>query len=195
MQMVTVALLRHGGSHLIRPLVTRLMPTAVLVEPGKGQAALDEAMGPIVVLRRDPRNRMVSTLRWMREKGGLKATELESAGQDDDSRLAWLLTHRTAQRHTFIEGMTKWARIWCSWSDGLQLRFEDFAADGVFQVERLALHLGVECDAASIYSEVYGIARTYTGRHSIWQEWAGPKSIAAWKTGGGPELMEIMGYD
>src|SRR4051812_49294270 len=62
----TVALLRHGGSHLIRPIVSRL--GFEIVEPGNFGAPLDQAVGPVVVFLRDPRDRMVSTLRWWREK-------------------------------------------------------------------------------------------------------------------------------
>lgn len=183
MTVATVALMRHGGSHLIRPIVAKM--GFDIREPGNFDFPIDEAEGPVVVFLRDPRDRMAASLRWWMERG-----KGDRYGESSDEQLAGMLTEGG-----FIADMTRWAGIWCKWPGSLTVRFEDLRSDGVYQVSRIARHLGVDCDAAAIFNEVYGKGRTYTGRHSNWVEHFGPLSIAAWSTHGGPDLLETMGYE
>lgn len=185
----TVALMRHGGSHLIRPIVAGL--GFQIIEPGNFGAGLDEARGPVIVFVRDPRDRMVSTYRWWMQKPR-KAGQLETAADTTDGQIAWLLSEQG-----FLAEMLEWARIWCSWPDRLTARFEGFRADGCAEVTRIAMHLGLVRDYqrdADLFCRVYGHGRTYTGRHSDWRQTFGPLSNEAWAEHGGPELLDLMGY-
>jgi hypothetical protein len=177
----TVALMRHGGSHLIRPIVANM--GFDIIEPGKS-GPIDKAEGPVVVFLRDPRDRMAATLRWWRarEKG-------RRYGKDPDAQLAGML-----DKEGFMAHMRLWADIWCNWPGALTVRFEDMRRDGPREVARIAAHLGVECDPVAAFEAVYGKGRTYTGRHSVWSEHFGPKSRDAWDRLGGTELLRVMGY-
>lgn len=188
MTTATVALMRHGGSHLIRPIVAEM--GFDIVEPGK-TGPIDKAVGPVVVFLREPRNRMVATLRWRYQKPKY-VKSLSLVGTEKDDHMAYLLGE-----YGFLAEMLVWARIWCAWPNAITVRFEDFADKGVFEIGRIARHLGVKDDAkrnAELYALYYGHARTYTGAHSVWREWFGPKSEVVWERGGGPELLTLMGY-
>lgn len=190
MTIATVALLRHGGSHLIRPIVAGL-GCEEIVEPGKN-APLDRAQGPVIAFVRDPRDRMAATLRWWRGKPG-KAARLPAG---DDEALAWLLVQ--AEDGGFLAAMLEWARIWCFWPGALRVSFEDMRAQGPAEVGRIAAHLGLPADPARdgrLFGEHYAAGKTYTGRHSDWRQTFGPLANAAWAAHGGAELLEIMGYD
>lgn len=203
----TVALLRHGGSHLIRPVIADL--GFGIVEPGKDGAPLNRAFGKVVVFLRDPRDRMASTWRWRVERfpeghqfaGMLKKpkhfAELERAAPGDmDRQIAWLLEGGGG----FLREMAHWAKIWCRWPDALKIRFEDFAEreHGIAQVSDIAGHLGLEPDLprdCAIYQFHYANSRTYTGELSRWEDYFGPASTAAWERSGGPQLLRLMGYE
>lgn len=185
----TVALLRHGGSHLIRPIVSKL--GAEIIEPGNFGAPLDQAHGPVIVFLRDPRDRMAATHRWWSQKPR-KARLMGLAGNSTDEQIAWLLDDAG-----FLGEMLRWARIWCYWPQALKVRFEDIAGCGTEEIRRIASHLGLVRDYqrdAEIYDAVWLKGRTYTGKHSDWREYFGPQSNEVWKTNGGPELLELMGY-
>lgn len=189
MTVATVALLRHGGSHLIRPIIARL--GLRIVEPGNFGASMDEARGPVIVFLRDPRDRMVATWRWWREKPR-KAASMAQGGDSADAQIAWLLG-----AGGFLPEMLRWAHIWCRWPGALTVRFEDMRADGCAEVARIAGHLGLPADAerdVAIFAEVYGRSRTYTGSHSDWRASFGPAATASWGAHGGAELLELMGY-
>lgn len=186
--MITVALMRHGGSHLIRPIVHG-MTGAQLLEPGKKGRPIDRAEGPVIVFLREPRDRMVATFRWWSKKEG-KAARLAAAGKSVDRQMAWLLSDAG-----FMADMLRWSKIWCSWPGALTVRFEDIRANGPSEVERIATFLGVKCDADELFGQVYKNSPTYTGRHSDWREWFGPRSLAAWDANGGQELLRVMDYD
>lgn len=208
----TIALMRHGGSHLIRPVVAALQEVAhettldfvlellsidglkgpEIVEPGKFGAPPDEARGAVVVFLRDPRDRMVATHRWWSGKPR-KAISMAAWGDTVDAQIAWLLTEGE-----FLPEMLRWARVWCKWPDALTARFEDMRVDGCAEVTRIASHLHMKKDTvrdAAIFGAIYGRARTYTGSHSDWRQTFGPLSNAAWAGNGGPELLELMGYE
>ncbi len=184
----TIALMRHGGSHLIRPIVAQM--GFDIVEPGNFGAPLDEAQGPVIVFLRDPRDRMVSTLRWWREKPR-KLTELtvKCKGKSDDEQLLYLLSE-----DGFLEEMLTWARIWCNWPNALIIRFEDIRYQGCSVIDTIADHLGFVGDTEAIFNAVYEKSHTFTGRYSNWYEWFGVKSNSYWELNGGIELLELMGY-
>lgn len=192
MTVATVALLRHGGSHLIRPIVARL--GFDIIEPGKHGAAIDQAEGPVIVFLRDPRDRMVATWRWWLRQPG-KSDRLARVSAVPDEQLAWLLAEADGG---FVAEMLRWAEIWCAWPNALTVRFEELRETGTREIARIAAHLGKPEDYqrdAAIWDAVFEKGRTFTGRYSDWREMFGPKSTAAWEEHGGPRLLELMGYD
>ena len=190
MTVATVALLRHGGSHLIRPIVSQL--GFEIIEPGNFGAPLDEAQGPVIVFLRDPRDRMAATHRWWLGKPR-KAASMAAGGDTADAQIAWLLTEGE-----FLSEMLRWAEIWCQRPGGIVVRFEKLRESGARDIARIAFHLGIARDDdrdAAIFTAVYARGRTYTGNHSDWRKTFGPLSNAAWAGNGGPELLRLMGYE
>jgi hypothetical protein len=185
----TVALMRHGGSHLIRPIVAQL--GFEIIEPGNFGAPLDQAQGPAIVFLRDPRDRMVATHRWWLDKPR-KAASMAAGGETADAQIAWLLTDGE-----FLPEMRRWARIWCAWSGALTVRFEDLRERGTNEIARMAAFLGLPANAerdAALFGQVYRHGRTYTGHHSNWQDTFGPRAKQVWALHGGPDLLWMMGY-
>lgn len=179
--------MRHGGSHLIRPIVAKL--GFDIIEPGNFGARLDEKVGPVIVFLRDPRDRMVSTMRWWRGKPR-KAAQLAKAGDTDDLQILYLLKDQG-----FMEEMLVWANIWCKfYGPRLQLNFERMSILTVGTIARY-LNLGPnEKRDERIFLEVYEHSRTYTGKHSKWQDSFGPLSLEYWNNNGGSNLLSLMGY-
>lgn len=190
MPIATVALMRHGGSHLIRPIVAEL--GFDIIEPGNFGAPIGEARGKVIVWLRDPRDRMVSTMRWWRNKPR-KLNALTAAGDSDDEQLAWLLGEGG-----FLPEMLRWSRIWCArplgTENALAVRFEDMRQWPIVEIDAIARHLGVACDAVAIRDLTLERGRTFTGRYSDWRQSFGPLATAVWSAQGGAELLEIMGY-
>jgi hypothetical protein len=185
MPTATVALMRHGGSHLIRPIVAKL--GFDIVEPGNFGAPLAEAVGPVIVFLRDPRNRMSATLRWWAARGKLHPSVTNAAM---DEQMLFLLREKG-----FLEEMLRWASVWCNWSPPKTVvRFERMNLASIRLIaNRLGLSRDVERDKR-IFGEVYGKGRTYTGNHSNWKEYFGPLSMTYWNNSGGSELLKLMGY-
>lgn len=179
--------MRHGGSHLIRPIVA--MMGFSIIEPGKDGAPSDHAEGPVIVFLRDPRDRMVSTMRWWRNKPR-KLAMMASCGDFDDAQIAWLL-----REGGFMAHMLQWSRIWCPWPGAIVSRFEAMREDGSMEIARIADHLGVAASAPEIHASVFEKGRTFTGRYSNWRESFGPRADAAWSDLGGAELLRIMHYE
>jgi hypothetical protein len=187
-RIATVALMRHGGSHLIRPIVAGL--GFEIVEPGNFGTPLDEAVGPIIVFLRDPRNRMVATLRWWRSKPR-KAALFETGDVSDDAQIRYLLDNQG-----FLEEMLQWARVWCKWTERnpLHVYFESFDYKSI---KAIADHLNLLRDDERdqrLFNTIYKHGRTYTGSHSNWTDSFGPLSIDFWNQNGGGELLQLMGY-
>jgi hypothetical protein len=179
--------MRHGGSHLIRPIVANL--GFDIIEPGNFGAPLDQAVGSVIVFLRDPRDRMVSTLRWWRGKPR-KAASLGD-GNNDDAQIRHLL-----ENMGFLAEMLVWANIWCNWTKTVpyKVHFETVSSRVVGGIaSHLKLPQNPDRDER-IFSDVYGHGRTYTGNHSKWRGHFGPLSIEYWNNKGGRDLLEMMGY-
>lgn len=184
----TIALLRHGGSHLIRPIVANL--GFDIIEPGNFGAPLGQAVGPVIVFLRDPRDRMASTLRWWLDKPR-KASLFPSTVATKDEQILFLLDDQA-----FLSEMLVWADIWCNWSKSMpyRVRFETISPR---VVGGIANHLGLPQNPdrdEKIFSCVYGHGRTYTGSHSKWREYFGSMSLEFWNNNGGKDLLGMMGY-
>ena len=197
---ITVAALRHGGTHLITPIIRRL--TGKTVYSPKGDAALHCIPSPIVVVfLRDPCNRVVLNLRYKME--GLW--------------VAWDKSHRDAHLFDFlskrkkpgaltpIEYMIQWEQRWRSDTDReskfIHTRFETLVdeAASLGEVTRIASLLtaaGLDLEATPSEARAYSIGQsgTYTGSHSQFRDWFGPKSAAYWRREFGHELTKRMGY-
>jgi hypothetical protein len=200
-KIATVALLRHGGSHLIRPIVAAL--GFEILEPGNFGAPPDRAEGPVIVWLRDPRDRMVSTMRFWNGEGPRakpkKAASLRRYGADPDAWLAGLLGPEG-----FMEHMRGWARTWCYWPGACISRFEDMRRDGPGEISRIAQHLSFghlsvghwgAGPASALYARVFEQGSTFTGHYSDWRSAFGPRARAAWDELGGAELLRVMGYE
>lgn len=183
----TVALLRHGGSHLIRPIIANL--GFDIIEPGNFGAPLDQAVGPIIVFLRDPRDRMASTLRWWLDKP--RKASLFSSDATRDEQILFLLDDQQ-----FLVEMLKWANVWCNWRKTVpyKVHFETISSR---VVGGIANYLGLPQNPdrdERIFSDVYGHGRTYTGSYSKWREYFGPLSLEFWNRNGGQDLLNMMGY-
>ncbi len=198
----TVAAMRHGGTHLITPVVRRL--TNKPVYSPKGRSSLTCIPSKVVIVfPRDPRNRAISNVRY---KLGREAVDLlDAAGRDE--ALAHYLQHRKAPGELLpIEFMTQWAMLWVGGkfagerTKWMLCRFEELAGpNALVECTKIATFL-TECGATLVATaeeaRVYacGMSGTYTGRHSNYREWFGPKSTHFWHRNFGPACTRIMGY-
>lgn len=199
----TVAALRHGGTHLIQPIVRRL--TGKTVYAPKGNISLHCIPSRIVVVfTRDPRNRVVSNLRY---KTGLMLDRTTLA--DRDQALLHFLKTSKAQGHDLpIDHMQKWATVWVGMAEKPGKRavklmtFEALAspATGVDEVLQLVAFLNqaqddpLRASSESAYEYSMGKSGTFTGRHSDWREWFGEESRRFWRANFGAALTSRMGY-
>lgn len=184
----TVIVMRHGGSHLILPLV-RAIARQPLYRPKGNEALICKPSGPTIIFIRNPRNRLVSFFRWKR---GFPETLAER-----DAALAWfmtLVTGRHSKKLNPLQFMLAWANRWMR-EDGLLVRFEDMIGPhGEAEAVRIQKFLGTEGDAALVHKAIVG-ATTFTGRHSDWREWFGPQSLARYRANGGEDLDKLMRYE
>lgn len=198
MDQAIVALLRHGGSHYIRPVVHQFGFEPV--EPGKnGVPVQTSVMGrPVIVFTRDPRDRMVSTWRWRvavdESEQPLKRKHFETmqrVGRDQDEQIAWLLSH-----DGFMTEMIRWAEAWCNDDvPALRIKYEDRS---VAQVTQIAKYLGRPRNVArdtNMFVKLNEHARTVNPVKSDWRTGFGPASNEAWGRGGGSHLLQLMGYE
>jgi len=127
--------------------------------------------GPLVFIRRDPRNALVS---WVRFEG-MPVTQgtLISA------------TPRYLAMIAPFEG-------WLSDPRAHVVRFEDLVASDA-AMRGIAAHVGVPyLDDA--WPNLPNHTKTWTGRLSDWREHWTPAVDAAWAAAGGPALLERWGY-
>lgn len=191
-RVATVALMRHGGSHLIRPIVSGM--GFELVEPGNFNAPIDKAFGPVVFFPRDPRDRVVSLLRFNLRFKPAKRLIAAKKGTANDTMLAV-----TLNSEPFIAEMLRWAKIWAVWPGALRLNYEELAASSTAlgAVAKISAFLGLSKDAdrdQRLLASVFEKSHTFSGEHSHWQDWFGRQSLEIWQRDGGPELVQILGY-
>lgn len=199
----TVAALRHGGTHFITPIVRKL--TGKTVYSPKGIISIHCIPSRVcVVFTRDPRNRLISNIRYK------LATHDDALNEMDRDNLVLEFLKRAKQPgHDLpIDFMHKWATVWL---DRVEtplkravklMRFETLAdpARGLDEVRALVAFLNEAQDdpllatAEEAYEYSFGKSGTWTGRHSNWREWFGPKSKAFWRANFGAALTKKMGY-
>jgi len=182
----TVMVMRHAGSHLIKPLMRRLTGQA-LYSPKGDDALIRDPSGKVVVFLRDPRDRAVSGYRY---KAGRRGQDVSDVG------LARFLSRKPKGGITPIEFMQAWGQRWNNYPGAMVMRFEDLvrdAAERKAQVDRLAGYVGCG-DPADAIAYAFETSRTFTGRYSSWPEWFGPLATKAWHDGGGARAVKAMGY-
>lgn len=197
----TVAAMRHGGTHLITPIVRKFTDRPVYSP--KGLASLNCIPSDIVIVFvRDPRNRVVSNLRY---KLGDRAKALDQAGRDQ-ALLAFLASRKGEESFTVIDFMIRWAQKWVRDDLGravrrsTRVRFEELAGENsLAEVARIGKFLqdaGAELVASPSEAKAYALGKsgTWTGSHSNWREWFGPSSIKHWRANFGPNCTQMMGY-
>lgn len=186
---ITVMVMRHGGSHLIKPIVRYL--TGLPIYSPKGQNALTAIpSGKLVVFPRDPRSRAISGYRY-KLKRRRKATP-------SDAGLARYLSAPPSGGIGVVQFMREWAERWMYWPGAMMVRFEDLVFDPASrhrEVVRLGRFLSSERDASEAISYAFETSHTFTGKYSTWDEWAGPLSREAWEREGGDDVVRMMGYD
>lgn len=199
----TVAAMRHGGTHLINPVVRRLTNKPVYSPKGASSLVCTPS-SIVIVFPRDPRNRAVSNVRY---KLGREAVDrLDEAGRDE-ALFHYLSTRKSGDALLPIEFMTRWAQRWCHGKFGnagthwMLCRFEELAGpNALLECTKIATFLkevGADLVCTPDVARAYalGTSGTFTGRHSNYREWFGPKSIAFWNRNFGPSCTMEMGYN
>lgn len=188
----TVAAMRHGGTHLITPIVRTL--TGRTVYSPKGLQSLNCIPSQVVIVfRRDPRNRLVSNFRYKNPGALERLTPTER-----DAQLAAFMVARSVKKPISpLEFMKRWALCWYHYPGAFDLSFEDLVGpEGLQHVRWLAEFLEVKRTGAPLEAYEYSLGKsgTWTGRHSRWEEWFGPLSREAWGKFHGDELVRYLGY-
>ena len=192
----TVAAMRHSGTHLITPIVRFL--TGKTVYSPKGDSSLICIPSPVVIVFvRDPRNWLIAAYRYKHPRTPWPSQEFDEAahreGRALDKKLAAFIP-------PYVEFARKWAARWMGWPGSLGVRFEHLTGDAdraIAEIRRIQTFLGEPAAAASaedVYARVYKQSGTFSGRHSRYQEWFGPETMAVWKRHGGDRIAEMMGY-
>ena len=199
---VTIAARRHGGTHLINPLCKRLA--------GRKCFSADKARslfvptGPLVVFTRDPRNTLISRLRWDLKNKGLPANPPPDFGYDEKlARRLGMTTmpnDRDPPEFWYLTGMKYQLAYWGYWLalgyPKIVSRFETLANEdtGVAETARIGEYLQTKEDPEAIFRGLFRVSPTYNGSFSDWREWFGPLSMEAFKRNGGPAVLAVMGY-
>lgn len=197
----TVAAMRHGGTHLITPIVRKFTDRPVYSP--KGVASLNCIPSDVVIVfTRDPRNRVVSNLRY---KLGDQAKGL-NADQRDEALATFLASRKHDGALTVIDFMARWAQKWRRPNIGPSVRFatlvrfEELAGENsLAETTRIGKFLadsGAKLVAAASEARAYALGKsgTWTGSHSNYAEWFGPRARDYWRSNFGPDCTRAMGY-
>lgn len=185
--------MRHGGTHLVKPVLSKLVGKW---QGGKWRTALErEALGPTVVVTRDPRNRAVSAFRW-KNKG---RTRQPGIVETDKALAKYLTAVKDNTGTTIMEFMHAWADRWMGLDGVHYSRFEDFISGEKYvirAINKIANHAGIETTPAEIKHWYYSVYKGvgFSGQHSNYRQWFGPRTTEAWIAAGGEELVRKMGY-
>lgn len=184
----TVLVMRHGGSHLIIPMINML--TKHFVYAPKSEEALQCDISKAVVFYRNPRNQLTAHWRWKLK--GQKAPEDEI----DDRIASFLIKKKESENFSPITYLDAWSKYCFSSTTALFIRFEDFriSHEAIQNLKRIASYFDAKTqDVNRIYHHHYGKG-TYTGNHSDWRQYWGPKTIKAYEEHGGLIIDRRMGY-
>lgn len=197
----TVAAMRHGGTHLITPIVRKFTDRPVYSP--KGAASLNCIPSDVVIVfLRDPRNRAVSNLRYK-----LGPPSKDMTREERDAALWTFLQSRKGDAAmTIIDFMQRWAQKWRAPRLGVNVkhatvvRFEDLAgANSLAEITRIGQFLaqaGAKLVSSATEARDYALGKsgTWTGSHSNYREWFGPRATDYWRRNFGPDCTRAMGY-
>ena len=132
--------------------------------------------GACVFIKRDPRNIVLSWLRF----------------QNQPVTPGMFITHfRTFQTASLVEEMAAYEG-WLTDPDTLVVRYEDLIASDA-PMRRIAAYLGVPyIDGA--FEHLPGLTRTWHADHSDYAAFWTPGVEKVWRKEGGPELLARWGY-
>ena len=188
----TLIILRHGGTHLIKPIVKALVGKW---QGGKGYTIIErDPLGPTVVCIRDPRNRIISAFRWK-----YKGSPIDPIKAD-----RWLANFISTKKPLTgiapVAFMHTWADKWMDRDDVMYVRFEDLIGHKRFAIRTLAKivrYAGASVSNEEIeeqYAKIFKRGPFWTGEHSKYEKWFGPLASKAWEEAEGPLLVKKMGY-
>lgn len=195
---VLVVARRHGGTHLINPLVKRLAGRKAQSVDKLGKLFVPE--GKLVLFTRDPRNIITSRFRWkLRQKGW---PDRPSTAWDRD--MAEKMMRPNIQHHSIpkeLWGLAGPRGNLVYWKHWLRQPHHRVTFEQLTQDKRVSKHLaalGQYLDTIEspdhIWADLYKKSHTYSGNFSDWRLWWGPRTIQAFNQNGGPELLTLLGY-
>jgi hypothetical protein len=198
---VLIAAIRHGGTHLINPLVKKL--------GGRGCSA-DKQIGllvpqnKLIVFTRDSRNTITSAFRWKLRQCGRPDIPMPEYDEEIAKRLGtrnrkkknkYMPDHATS---TGIETRMAYWKHYLSFENKLLVRFERITSDDNKTRKRTLLsikdYLESTEDPEAVLATFYKNSFTYSGRFTDWREWWGPKAIESFHHNKGNELLKVLGY-
>jgi len=134
------------------------------------------AGGKYILIVRDPRNIVVSMLRFRYKP--------QTPGM-------FITTFRKFQDKPLVEELGEYEG-WLGDSETLAVKFEDLIV-GQNQMEKIAAYAGVPyLDGA--FEELPGLTRTWTGEYSDYRKLWTPEVDKVWREEGGQELAARWGY-
>jgi hypothetical protein len=188
----TLIVRRHSGTHLIKPMLKYLV--GGIYSPKHNNDGDTVVVGKVVVVVRDPRNQIISAVRY-KNRTPMKAGAMDSIIADAMKTPKW------DGLDPMVVQLNKWAKTWLDCQDHYKIRFEDLC-----DTEDLAMKTlegafdfwGVKVDRDALvasYREHYKHGPTYTGDHSKWRRYFGPRAKKMWKSLDGDLLAKRYGYD
>ncbi len=194
--LTNVLIFHHGGTHLTLRLIRKLTKGKVtdvvkLRQPPENKVS----KGRFVISWRDPRNVIVSKIRYDRRRAG------KLMPRNRDKAVCNLLLHTRISKRwgdsVGISWMSTLQRISRRWEkvDGFWMPFETIAdpARGEAMADELAEYLGGS-DGALKWKRIYGTGKSFTGEPSDWREWFGESACQLFRKQGGLKVLERLGY-
>jgi len=208
---VNVVCFRHGGTHLLFPLIRNLCGyhealndvlkintrrRFMYANPSRGiRLEFRPPKGKIIICWRDPRNLIVSKIRHGRKKAKYRNKRIrkDAALQKSMSKDRAVSPDDFGGGH--IQQMLRVARRWEN-VKALRIPFEVITnpETGPESADEIAGYLGVDGGVEN-YRKIYGTGRTFNKTKTDWREWCGKKTLAIFEDKGGRELVERLGYE
>jgi hypothetical protein len=197
-----IAAMRHGGHHLINPLVKKLGVAGLSADKQIGLLVPDDKL---IVFMRDSRNTITSAFRWKLRQCGRTDAPLPGYDEEIAERLGIVATRKKASKYlpgstgkTGIETRIIYWSHYLQFPNKLVVRFEDLTSETP-KVQRRTLiaikdYLGSDGDPEAIFATYYRKSTTYSGKFTDWRQWWGPKARASFAHNKGNQLLGILGY-
>ena len=150
----------------------------------QGHFPFHVAQGQHIHICRDPRNALVSWVRWTNPPRDVMRPDVM------EGLLIGAIQGFRAGRSFYEEAME-----FAHWLDDapLSIRFEELIGDGGVTVQAIADYLQVP-HLPNAYFHLAGQTKTYTGALSDWRDHWNPDVEYAWEANGGHEIEEAFGY-